>query len=829
MKNLKKTLSLVLVAVMMLGILTIGAGAAFTDQADVDYTEAVDVLSAVGVLAGFEDGSFKPDEILTREQAAKIIAYIMIGKSAADALTTSTAPFTDVPASRWSAGYIAFCVSQGIINGYGDGTFGPADTLTGFQFAKMLLCALGYGKNDEFVGSNWTIEVAKLAIPLEIFSGNVEGASNSPCTREAAALYAFNAMTKCMTVNYSDILGTYYSGTNAFGNPDFDFKYTLANRVHELSREPATVGGRTGYYWLVDKDRITGFYSDDTIIAVKGDGTAIADMLKKSSSNFIAEADANYEVYYNGEPLEHVTVFDNSVYVSKFYWDAVNKVVMEDDGDGKATAEVKNPFTGAHQSGDIPHSGRGIRVELIDSKDQGAKVDVINIIEKTVITVLEDPAEFIGYIKFVCDNSAFNSTSYQAGYQIVGYENLKKGDKALAVIIDGVLQLTKCETITGKLEGEGSFFSVPYYVISGNRYNISQLPGTTVTMNNYETELVYYLDDFGYIVASTVDTSTVKYNYGLVLAAEGGLFNPIQGTGAYAKIQIFNQKGETAIYDIVTSGGRVDVATAQAYSDPDDVGKLVRFRLNSSGKIYSIEEATTTLSGVTYTKGEAKLDSYFVNSSTYFFYYDTTAQTYAVIKGYTNASTLTTATNGAVFTTGFVANAVKLEAAVSGTGEYIYFAGGDYTTGWLADGTVYWQYTVFKDGEQVQMKFATKDAFGGFFGSALPGAYKVEKDPVTELYSWTWLTNENTTPLVYADETYFVGEDTGATYLINSTTKVFLVTDTSLGIVVSVTPTKLVAPTNKMDVVLVAVDAVATTTTDVYAANAVYYKLVPKP
>ena len=45
-------------------------------------------------------------------------------------------------------------------------------------------------------------------------------------------------------------------------------------------------------------------------------------MLKKSSSNFIAEADANYEVYYNGEPLEHVTVFDNSVYVSKFYWDA---------------------------------------------------------------------------------------------------------------------------------------------------------------------------------------------------------------------------------------------------------------------------------------------------------------------------------------------------------------------------------------------------------------------------------------------------------------------------------------------------------------------------
>ena len=172
MKNLKKTLSLVLVAVMMLGILTIGAGAAFTDQDDVDYTEAVEVLSAIKVLEGFEDGSFKPDQILTREQAAKIIAYAMLGKTAADALTTGTAPFSDVAATRWSAGYITFCVNQGIINGYGDGRFGPADTLTGFQFAKMLLTALGYGKNDEFVGSNWTIEVAKLAIPLGIFEGN---------------------------------------------------------------------------------------------------------------------------------------------------------------------------------------------------------------------------------------------------------------------------------------------------------------------------------------------------------------------------------------------------------------------------------------------------------------------------------------------------------------------------------------------------------------------------------------------------------------------------------------------------------------------------------
>ena len=72
MKNLKKTLSLVLVAVMM-GILTIGAGAAFTDQADVDYTEAVGVLSAVGVLAGFEDGRSSPMKSLPVSKLRRLL------------------------------------------------------------------------------------------------------------------------------------------------------------------------------------------------------------------------------------------------------------------------------------------------------------------------------------------------------------------------------------------------------------------------------------------------------------------------------------------------------------------------------------------------------------------------------------------------------------------------------------------------------------------------------------------------------------------------------------------------------------------------------------
>ena len=74
---MKKLLALVLALVMSMFIVTI-SNAAFSDAADIDYKEAVDVLAAVGVLEG-PDGKFDPKAELTREQAAKIIAYLDLG------------------------------------------------------------------------------------------------------------------------------------------------------------------------------------------------------------------------------------------------------------------------------------------------------------------------------------------------------------------------------------------------------------------------------------------------------------------------------------------------------------------------------------------------------------------------------------------------------------------------------------------------------------------------------------------------------------------------------------------------------------------------------
>ena len=70
MRNLKKILAMALALVMSLSLVTIANASDFSDDADISYKEAVDVMSAIGVINGYEDGSFQPDGILTREEAA---------------------------------------------------------------------------------------------------------------------------------------------------------------------------------------------------------------------------------------------------------------------------------------------------------------------------------------------------------------------------------------------------------------------------------------------------------------------------------------------------------------------------------------------------------------------------------------------------------------------------------------------------------------------------------------------------------------------------------------------------------------------------------------
>ena len=205
---MKKFLSLVLALIMTMSLVTISAGAKdFTDADEVNYDEAIDVLSALKVVEGYPDESFKPAKTLTRAEAAKIICNMILGPTTAAALSASVAPFSDVAADNWAAGYITYCAQQGIISGYGNGAFGPTDTLTGYQFMKMLLGALGYdAKVEGYVGTNYSVPVAKQALSIGLNKGLKETFNgNNAVTREEACLYALNTL-KADLVQYSTSL-----------------------------------------------------------------------------------------------------------------------------------------------------------------------------------------------------------------------------------------------------------------------------------------------------------------------------------------------------------------------------------------------------------------------------------------------------------------------------------------------------------------------------------------------------------------------------------------------------------------------------------------------
>ena len=203
---MKKFLSLVLALVMTMSLVTVSAGAkGFTDSSKINYKEAVDVMSAVKVIDGYSEGDFRPSNTLTRGAAAKIICNLILGPTTASALVADTAPYSDVPTTNTFAGYIAYCAKEGIISGYADGTFRPANTLSGYAFMKMLLGALGYDATTEgYTGPNWSINVAKRALHIELDDGlNGEFNGTKAVNREEACLYAFNTL-KATMVEYEN-------------------------------------------------------------------------------------------------------------------------------------------------------------------------------------------------------------------------------------------------------------------------------------------------------------------------------------------------------------------------------------------------------------------------------------------------------------------------------------------------------------------------------------------------------------------------------------------------------------------------------------------------
>ena len=201
----KKVLSLVLCVAMLLSVMVMGTGAAFTDQDEIQNAEAVDMTSALGIIDGYEDGSFQPAENIERGEAAKMISAMLNGGRDSVQETTESS-YNDVLGSvdAWANKYIEYCTARGIVSGVGGDRFAPASNVTGTQLAKMLLVSLGYDSVKEGYQDNamWSVNVNTDAVAAGLYAGIETIDMSAPLSRDNAAQMIWNAL-QAETVRYS--------------------------------------------------------------------------------------------------------------------------------------------------------------------------------------------------------------------------------------------------------------------------------------------------------------------------------------------------------------------------------------------------------------------------------------------------------------------------------------------------------------------------------------------------------------------------------------------------------------------------------------------------
>ena len=116
---MKKFIS-ILLAVCILAACFPAAGAVFSDVSAGDTASAVNTLYSMGVINGFEDGTFRPSENLTRAQFCTLVISLL-GKSDEVSTAARSSLFSDVKSSDWFAGYVNIAAQEGLVNGRGNG------------------------------------------------------------------------------------------------------------------------------------------------------------------------------------------------------------------------------------------------------------------------------------------------------------------------------------------------------------------------------------------------------------------------------------------------------------------------------------------------------------------------------------------------------------------------------------------------------------------------------------------------------------------------------------------------------------------------------------
>ena len=593
MRNLKKVLSLVLCVAVMLSVMVMGAGAAFSDQDKIKNTEAVDACVALNIIGGYEDGSYHPERNIKRSEITKMICVALNGGKEPNVSTNTTPTFSDVrgTSAAWAEGYIESCVAQGIISGVGGGRFSPNGNVTGSQLAKMLLVSLGYNANTEgFVGNAWATNVNVIASQKGLYEGLERMDTSAALTRDNAAQMVWNAMN-AYEVEYKTTIITDENGK-------LETIVTVQDKVVGSNNDKITL--------LEDKyeaKTFTGtFNGDSNVLNIKDGQIQVDGSVNETSAKNPANFTYDFDLKYIGEE------------VSVLYKDSTNSGTryQPDDNDtiygvvvtGATTVYniTKNDLQTQKEAGTVRFGDKNYDVAAAakDYEYLNVNYGAKSTVGATSGTSADDVATAFSNlkavsadtIKFVCNENGDITRAYVVESKLarvtavnnekvslnngVGsikiedndiYKDVAKDDIVLVTTLyntsatasDAYTAVTKAETVEGKLTG---YNGVKQITVDGTTYdayldNIAQNKSVdsdflqSAPANQIgETVKLYLVNGIAYAAEMVTETT----QYAVVEDADGAIgdtFDPLKvkmmkADGTEATVEIHKDSKDTA-------------------------------------------------------------------------------------------------------------------------------------------------------------------------------------------------------------------------------------------------------------------------------------------
>ena len=649
MRNLKRVLSLALASVMLIGMMVVGASAAnyddFSDKDKIVNKEAVSTLVELGVIAGKDDGTYDPTGIVTRGEMAKMICVVLNGGKDPSLGNVTKYSYTDT-VGHWAAPYIEYCAIRGIVAGKGDGTFGPNETVTGSQAAKMLLVAAGYQSAIEgFTGANWEVNTNVRANAVGLYDG-LDINPSQGLTRDSAAQMVYNILdVEQVTYKYTMVAngdGTFTSVTEIDKTADnktvLEDKFgavkvegvVVANEVADLNSSKkndnkvlvgsALDAGKTKIVITnggkdEDQNEYTGTQTFKVSTGLDQLGRTVRLYVKTGSSA------ANAKVFGS------VIVTDDNKVVTDASDDSINSVADDNSLDivsGTKVATNYADLTDLSSDAAKADGTHGVQKILIDNNDDG-DVDYVLLTTYVFGKVTGKSTSSDGSLTVNYSGAA--TLSVDDKDDVVGFDDVAKNDYVLAAFIGGKLHVQKAESVTGTLDA----YTSTSLTVDGTKYTVSAVGCYKSTSDDItpakgyaskselDKDATFYLDVNGYIVAVGAPEASA-YDYAYVWGSEAG---SSIGTD---RVKVTLSDGTKATYDL-DDDSDIDIE-----DDGDFEGQIFAYKVSGNeikltkpagktaeGEKVVFEKGKTTVDGLTTADGQTK----FANKNTVFFYVTT--------------------------------------------------------------------------------------------------------------------------------------------------------------------------------------------------------------